>query len=145
MICVIKECISESVKTGLCSTHYKRRRIGNYSIGKNIQINGSFIDKLNAYTKKSKNKCLIWTGPIYPNQGYGRVNYKGERITAHRATYDFFKGIKNKKSHIHHKCENKLCVEITHLEEVSHSSHSKKHFLERRIDNKGRLMPHKNS
>jgi len=141
MICVIKECTSKSVKTGLCSAHYKRRMRGDYSIRKNKFFKGDFNSVLKQYTKRSENGCLLWTGPQSPSTGYGRMHLDGKRTQAHRAIYEKLVGIKKQENHLHHKCGNKLCVEITHLEELSHFFHLKQH----KRDKLGRLMAHSNS
>lgn len=137
MICVIKECPSDAVKTGLCSSHYKKRMKGDYSIEKRKFVNGSFKEVVKEYTKRLDNGCLEWTGPINKKTGYGRFHINGKRHGAHRVIYSEINGIKNDKNHIHHKCGNKLCVEISHLEELSHFFHLKSH----KRDKKGRLLP----
>lgn len=126
----------------MCSSHWKRWRTGNYEIKIDKKfIHKSFDESFKLYTKREENGCLTWTGPSHSDKKYGRTFYNGKRMHAHRAIYIHFKGLKNPKSHIHHKCGNKLCVEITHLEELSHFFHLKTH----KRDALGRLLPYENS
>lgn len=73
--------------------------------------------------------CIKCSGHI-TTQGYGEICLDGKRILEHR--YEFKKhypkiNIDNKI--IHHKCQNKTCINIEHLEVMSISDHTKKHGL----------------
>lgn len=90
--------------------------------------------------------CWIWKGvkvvnPRYRDRrkGYeygiidlyfGRENGRARRacITAHRFFYEAVNGQVAKHLDLHHKCENKLCVNPEHLEPLTTSEHMQEHF-----------------
>ncbi len=74
----------------------------------------------NILTNIAKNKgCWDWLGEIN-KKGYGRLEYNGKRIKAHRYFYEYFvKPIPNGLE-IDHLCRNKRCVNPKHLEAVTH-------------------------
>jgi len=50
----------------------------------------NFLDKV----RKTKSGCWVWTGARIHGHGseYGTFFYKGKRQTAHRVSYQLFKG-----------------------------------------------------
>lgn len=70
--------------------------------------------------------CQPWTGAT--SNGYGVVDANGpSRDMAHRAAYRAANGEIPDGFVVHHVCENKLCVEPTHLVALSVSDHIKLH------------------
>ena len=73
--------------------------------------------------------CWIWQGCVLQD-GYGQFrNDKKEKLRAHRFAYLKFVGDIPDNNVVHHKCENKLCVNPQHLEIMLHSEHSRMHNL----------------
>lgn len=68
--------------------------------------------------KKIEDGCWIWQGRIYDN-GYGNFGLNKKYTTAHRFSYQHFKGKIPKGKVIDHLCRNKTCVNPEHLEAVS--------------------------
>lgn len=62
-------------------------------------------------------ECKPWTGPI-DAKGYGRG--PGHHQLAHRVAYELEHGPIPEGLEIDHLCRNRSCVEVTHLEAVSH-------------------------
>lgn len=66
--------------------------------------------------------CWIWTAST-DTKGYGKVGKniagKTKMFSAHRLSYFFFKGHLTKGLTIDHLCGNPLCVNPSHLEEVT--------------------------
>jgi len=58
--------------------------------------------------------CIIFTG--YVRKGYGQVKYQGRVVQAHRLAYVLAGKPLAKKKHLHHTCENKLCINPDHLQ-----------------------------
>ena len=86
------------------------------------------IARFHSYTKKKSDGCIVWTGYTTP-KGYGMFNiYYHGAVKAHRFAYALHYGIDKlpngtdktqKRMVVHHKCENKSCVNPLHLESVS--------------------------
>lgn len=72
----------------------------------------------------SKSGCWIWQGSVV--NGYGKLGYKGIPKWAHRAYYEYVYGSTPKRHQVHHRCENKLCVNPEHLEALSPRKHAQK-------------------
>lgn len=74
----------------------------------------------------SETGCWDWLGYCNP-QGYGmcRSGIAGEE-RAHRASYVLANG-PIQGGHVHHKCENKRCINPSHLEHRSASNHISLH------------------
>jgi hypothetical protein len=64
--------------------------------------------------------CWLWTGKQTDN-GYGRFS----KFKAHRYVLMLSKIDINGKD-VHHKCNNRLCVNPDHLELILHTEHKRK-------------------
>lgn len=76
--------------------------------------------------------CWLWTGaygfhPRYPEHRYGEITVWDRRTrtktrtTAHKFAYVYTHGEVPPGCDIDHKCENKLCVNPSHLQALPHS------------------------
>lgn len=70
-------------------------------------------ERFASLTKRSTNRCLEWTGSLH-GQGYGCLRIDGVTRTAHRAQWERLRGPTN-GSWVLHRCDNRKCVEPTHL------------------------------
>lgn len=65
-------------------------------------------------SSKGLGKCQEWDGWRHKH-GYGNRNYKGAIWLAHRAAWDEQVGPIPEGMFVLHKCDNRLCVRISHL------------------------------
>ena len=80
--------------------------------------------KILFYSEKDrKTGCRNWIGSTNTD-GYGRVRWKGKVASAHRLAYESYNGPIPMGTVIHHKCSNTRCVNINHLQAVSHQENS---------------------
>ena len=63
--------------------------------------------------------CWLYLGPSFNNLKAGLPYGVCGRFSAHRASYETFKGLIPKGLTIDHLCKNTLCVNPEHLEAVS--------------------------
>lgn len=66
---------------------------------------------------KITNFCWEWTGG--KRKGYGLFGLDGKSKSAHRYSYELFKGDIEKGMTIDHLCRNRACVNPNHLESVT--------------------------
>ncbi len=65
--------------------------------------------------------CILFDGPLNSN-GYG--SYMGKN--AHRVAYELFKGQVPAFYVIDHLCRNRACINIDHLEAVTHGENTRR-------------------
>lgn len=63
--------------------------------------------------------CVLWTAYV-DREGYGRTNYRGRPVEAHRAAYECLVGPIDPRLELDHLCRNRRCVNPDHLEPVTH-------------------------
>lgn len=85
-------------------------------------------DKLLQYSI-DKNGCWVWAGAV-DKSGYPRWS-NGQKVKAHRASYERHKGPIPAGYHIHHECRNRLCINPAHLTALSQDEHTLVHLVER--------------
>lgn len=90
----------------------------------NTRSNTMTDEELKIYIKDNCNidntGCWVWQG--LSQKGYGRISYKNKSISVHRLIFILFKDTNLQGNlEISHKCNNSLCCNPDHLEQVSHS------------------------
>ena len=82
---------------------------------------GRFLAKI----KVARSGCWLWTGA--KSNGYGYFAFAGANVRAHAFAYELLRGQVGKGNHLHHTCENKLCVNPAHLQALSPKAHRRIH------------------
>jgi hypothetical protein len=72
---------------------------------------------------RQANGCLLYTNNKKKN-GYSLASYGDEMMPVHRVVFILSGKTLPPSFDVHHKCHNKSCIEITHLEALSRSQHA---------------------
>lgn len=78
-----------------------------------------------------ENDCMEWIG--FKRSGYGRFRINGKQISAHRYSYSLFNSSISNNLIVLHKCDNRSCVNPSHLTLGTCADNNKDR------DNKGRF------
>jgi hypothetical protein len=73
--------------------------------------------------ERQDNGCLFYTNNKKKN-GYSQTSYGDEMMPVHRVVFILSGKTLPPSFDVHHKCYNKPCIEITHLEAISRSQHA---------------------
>ena len=71
--------------------------------------------------------CGCWEWAANRSGGYGRIKIAGKARLAHRVSYEMMKGKIPPEYQVHHRCENRMCVNPLHLESLTAKAHSREH------------------
>ena len=138
-------CKSESVLNGFCSQHYRESK----NLIREVRADMKNLTPIQKIYRKVEIdlesgchilKCGLGAG------GYPRITIEGIRIRAFIYIYEKATGtIMEEGFHLHHKCENKKCINPQHLQKITIAEHRALHPMERcPITGRliGKLKPH---
>lgn len=75
----------------------------------------AWLRRVRSNAVRNERGCLIWQGSVN-DAGYAQTNYRAETIRVHRTIYQVFHGVKlDSKTAVCHSCDERRCIEITHL------------------------------
>lgn len=99
---------SHQIKAKLCSNKCKPKY---YNDKESLEY------KIKLYNERvvKKEGCWDWLGIIDTNQGYAKVQFKRENISAHRLSWIIHYGDIPKDKQINHHCDNRKCTNPEHL------------------------------
>ena len=81
------------------------------------------LDNILPKAHRSESGCLLYTNNKKKN-GYSLVSYCDEMMPVHRVVFILSGKTLPPSFDVHHKCHNRSCIEITHLEALSRSQHA---------------------
>lgn len=81
------------------------------------------LARLKTKIQISETGCWLWTGYV-SERGYGRIGARGKTVSAHRWTYNLFKGEIPEGLDLDHLCRVRHCVNPDHLEAVTRSENT---------------------
>ena len=117
----------------LCNDHW--RKFGIKQWRKNKVVFTKQIEIQN-FERKIKIEpltfCWEWTACKF-RQGYGLFHFNGKDGSAHRFAYEYWKGKIPAGLEIDHLCNNKKCVNPSHLEAVTHAEHMRRVIIPKGI------------
>lgn len=137
-MCSIDNCQAPVHARRLCDTHYMRwLRYGDPHFVHRIINN----DGKRFWSQVDKQKeCWVWTGCLYPT-GYGLLRLQNRGVAAHRYSFFLHNGHWPKPFCLH-SCDNRKCVNPSHLREGTHQSNMADMVARKRSpQNKGSRNP----
>lgn len=135
-ICTVEGCTRYLKGNGLCGTHYARfAKYGSTDLPKR-PADMTLEEGVQHYLARcvKSGDCLV--GPV-TGDVYGEVRWgAGNRMAAHRAVYIATNGAVPDEMVIRHRCDNKPCANIDHLEVGTPAQNSRDIFDRKRHHNK---------
>lgn len=113
--CSIEGCERPRRSRGMCHRHYvNETRYGGAIPDKDLPDDERFTRRTN---RADPSGCWVWTGGT-TGRGYGifSLGARGERVPAHRWSYEHHVGPIPEGHLVRHSCDNPPCVNPAHLE-----------------------------
>ena len=80
-----------------------------------LPLGSSITARLEAYSCPDPNSgCWLWVGST-DSKGYGNLSVRGRVASAHRASYEEFRGSIPKGMCVLHRCDTPACINPEHL------------------------------
>jgi hypothetical protein len=112
--CSIENCENKYAAKGFCQKHYNNNKNhGDPLAGKNSQNKAGTKEYIYENSEIDINNCWLWKRSKI--KGYGKSDFKGKTIKAHRLSYLTFVGEIPNNLHVLHNCDNPVCVNPKHL------------------------------
>lgn len=118
--CSIPDCNGRHEARGWCDKHYQRwQRHGDPLFTLTPGLDQTDAERFATKVVLLSTGCKIWIA-ARDSHGYGRFKVDGTMVQAHRWAYEQANGSIPEGLTLDHLCRNRACVEVTHLEPVTH-------------------------
>lgn len=122
--CLVEGCLGDVKRRGWCYPHYRRwLRHGDPLAGGAFHIKGSVQERIAAKSRAVPSGCIEWTGSI-GSHGYGELSIGNRAHIVHRLVWAEAFGPIPPRMVIDHKCHNRACVNLAHLQCVTRSENN---------------------
>lgn len=89
-------------------------------------IDTDVVEEILNEVKVSEDGCYLY--PFVDNNGYGKLQKRGQHLYAHRVMKSFSSNVDLKSEDVvHHTCGTKNCVNPAHLRVMTYEDHNKLH------------------
>src|SRR5699024_10734828 len=112
--CIVEGCEKKHKARGWCNAHYRRWLKNGDPLKTEFERASSTREAFDLRTQWDENGCLVWTGAL-SSSGYGNVYFRGSNWNAHRLAWTLVNGEVPGDLDVNHKCWNKACVNVEHL------------------------------
>lgn len=93
------------------------------------QIRAKIMARVEIVDTGYETPCHLWTGPTSGDGrggGYARMNLDGQTVAVHIVNWVNENGYVPSKKQLDHRCRQRLCVRVDHLEPVTHRQNQKR-------------------
>lgn len=115
--CAYYDCGRQQYAHGLCNQH-RAMELAGKGLRPIQPLPGSPAERLYASVEKTE-KCWVWTGFLKP-EGYGHIGVAGRTVLVHRLAWELERGVIPAGIEVDHRCRNRACVRVEHLQLVTH-------------------------
>ncbi|MEU3825206.1 HNH endonuclease signature motif containing protein [Streptomyces sp. NPDC029080] len=120
--CAFGQCDRPQTPSGLCKIHQKQadRGAGLQAISPRRAGGRTAADRATDYVTRAEEfgECLLHAGYFQPGE-YPTIRFRGRQWKVHRFVYEHLKSPIPAGGVVHHKCANRRCINVDHLQLVS--------------------------